>query len=198
MLLDFPFYKTKLRAELIKTIHSAQLKQSGIINKVPRSKIFEGNRSTLIRADGTKEESSFEKMSSSTSFSSEELENMTLHDLIELISKMLSSIFSQQTDLLLDKVRKASENSGNVTDAEGQKLSPDLFLKGLEKIWIDFREDGTPELPTLIAGPKLAEQFQKVMQQIQESPKLQKRYSDLIELKRGEWNARESNRKLVD
>jgi len=48
---------------------------------------------------------------------------------------------------------------GTTIDAKGKPISVDLLLEGIEKMEIDFTDDGQPVMPTLVAAPKLAEKI---------------------------------------
>src|SRR6266850_1498376 len=55
-----------------------------------------------------------------------------------------------------EQLRQVMEATGQVVDAKGKPYSHDLYLDLLEKVDIDFTEDGQPKMPTLVVPPNLA------------------------------------------
>jgi hypothetical protein len=68
-----------------------------------------------------------------------------------------------------------------------------MYMAALEKIELQFDRDGQPILPTLVVHPTMAKHLASLPPPTEEQ---QKAYSDLIERKRGEFNARRRYRKL--
>lgn len=85
---------------------------------------------------------------------------------------------------------RVTADAGQVIDAKGKPLSHDLINDMLEKLQIDFDDDGKPELPTLVATPKTVEKLgEPTAEQL-------KRRDEIIERKRREFIARRRVRKL--
>lgn len=62
---------------------------------------------------------------------------------------------------LLGSLEKVTQFTGNVVSGGGKPISPDLFLDALEKIWIEFDEEGEPIKYDLVCGPEVVKQLQK-------------------------------------
>ena len=88
--------------------------------------------------------------------------------------------------------------SGNAVDAKGQPLSPSLLFKALEKMEINFDENGRPTNLVLVLHPAQVADFKKKAAEWDKDPEYQKTFKDLMEKKRAEWRDRENSRKLVD
>ncbi|HEX4029124.1 MAG TPA: hypothetical protein VHX20_02110 [Terracidiphilus sp.] len=88
---------------------------------------------------------------------------------------------------------KTCNAAGTGTDAGGKPFSFELYLAGLEKIELQFDREGEPILPTLVVHPTMAKQMESLPPPTEEQ---QQAYKDLIERKRGEFNARRRYRKL--
>jgi hypothetical protein len=83
-------------------------------------------------------------------------------------------------------------------NGKGQPFTFELFLETLEKISIDFDDQGNPYLPTVVVSPELGAKLKSKLPEWEANPDYDKRFKELIERKRKEWNDRESHRKLVD
>lgn len=88
---------------------------------------------------------------------------------------------------------KTCDAAGTGMDARGKPFSFEMYMAALEKIELQFDRDGQPILPTLVVHPTMAKHLASLPPPTEEQ---QKAYSDLIERKRGEFNARRRYRKL--
>jgi hypothetical protein len=99
-----------------------------------------------------------------------------------------------------DAYKKLDESTGKVgnwVDAGGRPLTQNIYLEMLEKMDMDFEEDGQPGF-SLVMHPDLAEVVRVRMEEWEKDKDFQRRYDELIRVKREAWVDRESNRKLVD
>ena len=76
----------------------------------------------------------------------------------------------------------------------GKPLSVNSLFEVLEKIDRDFDEAGNPNELSVVAHPERLSSISKVISQAEADPN---RYQAIMERKKEEWRARESNRKLV-
>jgi len=90
-------------------------------------------------------------------------------------------------------ISRLSDAAGTSTDAKGRPPSLDLFLEMLEKIDIEFEDDGKPIMPTLIMHPDTAQALQKLPPPTQEQ---KKKLEELMQRKKQEYNDRRRHRKL--
>ena len=104
---------------------------------------------------------------------------------------------AQKRDLfrVLDET---TQESGNVFDAEGKPFYPELLLEAIERIPIEFDDEGNPKLPTIIVNPAQMERFKEKLTEWESDPVLRDRYVAIMRKKKEEWLDRENNRKLVD
>jgi len=93
---------------------------------------------------------------------------------------------------IFGRINEITENAGQVIDAGGRPFSGALFLELLEKIQIDFDDNGKPRMPTLIVSPEMAER----LAQNPPTPDEMRQFDALIEKKRKEFYARRRVRKL--
>jgi hypothetical protein len=86
---------------------------------------------------------------------------------------------------------------GNTIDGGGQRFSAELFLQVIEKIWIEFTADGSPQMPTVHISPNQTDDVKRTIERLESEPELKKRFDAIMIKKREEWRAREADRKLV-
>jgi hypothetical protein len=88
-------------------------------------------------------------------------------------------------------MRDVTEAVGNAIDAGGQPFTWDLFLDGLEKMEIAFDENGQPKVQVLINPDTW-----RLLQAVERTPEHDRRLEDIMQRKRGEWNAQQRPRRL--
>ena len=193
MLPDFPKTKEKLKKMIVSEMKKSQFRHMGPFADTPQSNIFEGDEAILTRADGSCGEMKMGKMQATVDFKLEEIERMTHERVLDKIDTLAREMAGQIARRGYEVIDEAAQEVGNVTSADGEPLSIDLLLKGLEKMHLSFDEDGQPSGLTLVAHPKMSSSLEKIYSQIESHP----RYQELMERKREEWRVRENNRKLV-
>jgi hypothetical protein len=88
--------------------------------------------------------------------------------------------------------------TGNVISGKGKPFTFDHFLEALEKMLIDFDEDGNPFMPSILISPEDWERIKSDFPKWDTDPENKKKIQSIINKKRDEWYDRESHRKLVD
>lgn len=149
-------------------------------------------------ATGETEESNYELFSGALEVNHPDLIERGPIALVEGLKKLADELSSQQSQMVFERLNQITAKTGNVVDAGGQAINPDLLLQMLEKIEIDFSEDGQPRLPTLVVTPKQGEKLREKMPEWEKDEHYNRKFKELIERKRQEWHDRESHRKLVD
>lgn len=193
MLPDFLKVKARLETMLEYEMELARLSHLGPLAAIRESVVFEGNKTTIIREDGSVEEMGFEEITAELQVNFAEVETMTHEMVLDKINRPAKEIEEKKAKFAYEQIGKAAEDAGNVVSADGQPSSIDLLLEFLEKMEIDFDEAGNSIRSVLVACPKLYPSIVKVMAQVEIDP----RYQELMERKKEEWRVRENNRKLV-
>lgn len=191
MLPDFPKTKAKLGKMIKSEMERARLEHLGPVVDSPVSMMFEGNKSIIVREDGSVSEMNPQKMTSEIEIKVKELEGMDHETVIKKIDAMAKEMAEKQAKLAYDVMSKAAEEVGNVTSSDGKPFSIDLLLDALETMHIEFDAEGQPSGLTLVANPNTP--IDKGVSQVADDP----RYQALMERKRKEWYVRQSRRKLV-
>ena len=197
MLPDFLKTKDKLQKMLHYAFTYAHSSHLGPVANVPISITFEGNKTIIIREDGSTEEMKPKAATAELQVNLSEFEKMNHEAVLNKINGVAEELAGQQATSFYEEIGKIAEEVGNVVDADGKPFSMDLFFEGLEKIDIDFDEAGDPSGLMCPVSPELFPSIAKIVEQAKDDPEMNKRYDAIMERKREEWRARESNRKLV-
>ena len=197
MLPDFPKIKEKLKKAINRYLQNL-VRQEPFLSQIREERHFEGNRMTLKTQDGELDQSEYKEISGELSIKKEDIITKGPMAFIENVYNTAEEIKKQKAKLVFDKLKEVTDKTGNVVNGKGQPFTFDLFIESLEKIWIDFDDQGRPYLPTLVVSPNLGAKLKEKLPEWEANSEYKKRFEDLIEKKRKEWNDRESNRKLVD
>ena len=197
MLPDFLETKEKLQKMLYYEMMQTYLTHMGPLADVPVSIIFEGNKTVVIREDGSSEERNLEEITTELQVKFEEVEEMPHEMVLNKINGVTEEMVGKIKKSFYEQIEKSADEVDNVVSAGGKPFSMDLFFELLEKIDIDFDKAGNPSGLAFVAGPKLFPSIAKVISQAEADPENDRRYKAIIERKREEWRVRESNRKLV-
>ena len=193
MLPDFLKTKEKLEKMIQSEFKKANFRHLGPFADTPKSNVFEGDEFILIRADGSCDDVEMKKAEVEIEIKRGEIEEMTHEKVLEKIDAAARDIAKQMAKMAYAVIDKATEEIGNVTFADGEPLSIDLLLKGLEKVHLSFNEEGQPSGLTFVAHPKMSPSLEKIYSEMESHPG----YQELMERKREEERVRENNRELV-
>lgn len=197
---DFPSFKSKIERSTINYVNE-NIHNEPLLFEMKKKQCFEGKGFSFVDDTGDLVEREFEKTVSEFSVGIEEvLERgpvLCLEKFLELMNDFQTKIINK----FFEEVEIATSKTGNQFDAS-EKLITEVNLKGLEKMNISFDEDGNPFLPTWFMNPSDILKHKKILEEhLKENPdymkEYEKRLGKIIEIKRNEWNDRESNRKLV-
>jgi hypothetical protein len=169
----------------------------GFVNEIPQSIIKEGKNPTILRGDSSRDEIEIKQASATATFKRDEIPSLSMQERMKRLDAAAKEIAAEISTIAFAAINEAVDRIGNVVDANGKPLSPEAIFEVLEKIHLDFDENGNPEELNIVVSPDLSERFVETMQQLQNDPELKKRYDAIINTKRKEWHDREIARKLV-
>jgi hypothetical protein len=193
---DFPHLKTKLSKFLVARMKSVHESHSVPFGNISRSHIQEGNCVKMVRADGSEETIQMKHHHTEIRISDEELENLSPEEVHRKFDEAAREMARQTSQTFFETVEKGVKEVGNVVRFAGHLTIGNVF-DFYEKVLIDFDDNGRPELPTIICGKDMMEQFQGLCSEIESDPETKKRFAALIARKKEEWRDREASRRLV-
>jgi hypothetical protein len=197
MLPEFPLLKEAFTRAVIRVLAERVKMHQGIVGKIGRARMFEGRHNTIIRPDGSEDQTSMNEGRAELRIPLDELKELGLQQLLDRLDEIAKDMARQQSEHFFTTLSEGSKKAGTTIDAQGKPLTPELFLKMIETIWINFSADGTAQMPTMVISPSSEEGVKAMIQKMENSPELKKRFDDIIIKKREEWNAREADRVLV-
>jgi len=170
----------------------------GVVGEVPRYIIKEGNNPVTLRPDASRDETKLKAASAVTDFKAEELPDLSVEQRVDRLDVAAREMADQISSHAFATINEAVDRVGNVVDAKGKPFGTEALFEVLEKIHLDFEEDGIKHKEiTVVFSPELTPRFKETLEKIQLDPALRERHKEIIDKKRMEWRAREAARKLV-
>ena len=197
MLPDFPKIKNKWSKWFFNKI-TQKSRQVSFLAQVPRVTHFEGDGTNTTDVEGRTESSEYDTLSGTLEVNRKDLIDRGPASLYEEMDKIAQEFGNQQIATILERVRESTRRTGNVVDAAGQSFNPEHFLSLLEKIEIEFDDDGRHNTLSLVVPPGLQGQLKEKMGEWMKDASFKNKHDEIMNKKRQEWYDRESNRKLVD
>lgn len=194
MLPDFIKAKAEARKALM-TILGDFVKSEPLLAEIPRRSISEGDRFAVGNTDGEVDDGEFERIEWEVSVSNEDIIERGVLAYLEVLKGAGEEIRTAQARTVIREIEKATEKTGNVSRGP---LTFDTFIGMVERLDIAFAPDGSPKMPSIVAGPEASAKLVVAMKEWEQDPDKKKRMDELLRQKKAEWDDRESNRRLVD
>jgi len=189
--------KERIRKELSFQLEE-QIRRDPLFSQIRRGHYHEGDRWAISQPDGTVDESEFTQIAEKYTIEPKDVIEKGPSAIIENQLKLAEKVRRKHYELFIRKMQAVTEKTGNLVDAQGHPFTPELFLELLEKVEIDFDDQGRPRLPALVVSPELATRIKEKMPEWETNQDYKKAFEDLIKKKKQQWDDRESYRKLVD
>jgi len=197
MLPEFRKLKLDLAREIKYSIQTGARKR-GALSEIHDSTVHEGDRFTLHREDGSVETKPFVAMEATVELSPDDVQSDDAVKVAEAVDDLTEQLARHASKKLFETVREAVQAVGNEVDGAGRPFTAELWLDGLDRIEMDFEEDGSWRPPTLVMHPTMLSRAQAELGRLDTDVQLRKRLEHILNRKRDEWRVREANRKLVD
>lgn len=198
MLPDFPAIKSTLLDTLLTAANQLQESIAGLAALVSVFPLFEGDKTLLVRRDGSSEEHPIGVFKERLQLDSSDLQKQSLLKTFIVFCEIAARFARNKSMMTFDQVRKAVEKTGNMIDAGGKPFSPEFFIEVMEKYQLDFDEDENPLTPTLFVSYRTVPRVAEVMRALEQEEPYASTMKAIIARKLEEWRVREGNRKLVD
>jgi hypothetical protein len=120
----------------------------------------------------------------------------SLKDLIAVFTKGGADMGAKTQQSILSGVEAATEKVGNVVTIKNGVITPEAFFEMMEKVEIDFDEQGQSQSSWFLP-PETAAELQKNYQTWQQNPELRAKLAELERKKKDQSRAREATRRLA-
>lgn len=197
MLPDLPTIKRDLQKVFDDYFKREVQRRLGVFEESPRHIIHEGQGLSVSRADGTVDESGLKAASAEFSLRYEDVPNQSLLDRLQHLDRVAEDMATQISRNLFDSLNETLDKAGQVVDQRGKPLDGNSILAVLEKMNVDFDDNGQHVPLTIVTHPNLQKAAQQAFQELECNPVLSARHGELMRKKQADWRDREASRKLV-
>jgi len=163
----------------------------------PKNRIFEGRQLVSVMKNGQVFKTSLAKISGEINILNNDVKTGNIAKVLEYIDQMALDRAQKQTGITVEEFKRVTSPTGQMTDYGGRPFDADAFFTLIEKVEIDFKKDGSVKHLRFVYTPELDKRVKEVLAELESNPEYKKRYKEIIDKKRQEWNDREASRKLV-
>lgn len=170
--------------------------RGGALEATTQTIIHEGARWRIVRPDGSISESELKEASHFVTIPQESAGAVDFAESIRMATEVADSFQKSASQDLL----KALDDGLPDSQRAGGEIRPfdiEHFFEALEKIQMDFDENGEPEELSMMIHPDVAPRIAKIAEEFEASPELQARHEAIIRKKFEEYREREARRRLV-
>lgn len=139
----------------------------------------------------------YKRLSVTSSFSISNAEGMSAADFFSTPFKLGAEMAGQQAKVLFDAMSKPSPHGMPFQWKPGE-LKFEQLLEIWEKMEVDFDSDGKPKWPMMFIPPEANEELKECLRKGHENAASHKKWQELVDHKRKEFDEREARRRLVD
>ncbi len=195
MLPDFPETK-RLFSRFFRTYMRLKIRELSPYSVVQTRHLHEGRAMKITRADQSESTSGMVQLSAQLEIKFDEIENLTLQKAIEKHDALIEDMVRKQTYFIRKSIASELPESQTL-DAKGRTFDAQVFIDILDKMQIEFYPDGTPHMIFMDGPWYTKERIAAVDKEFESNPELKRKFDEMMERKKKEWNARETDRKLV-
>ena len=196
MLPDYPALKAEIGTLLDRFLRARVAYHQGVVGQVPKHRVFEGDKTFLRRATGDAETNDFKDFSATRTLAAASIATTTFQDILRELDAAAAEMAAKSSKFFFEGLDKTLEAAGQVDHAQGQKISPELILRAMERVEMDFDDAGKHSL-AIVIHPSQTEKFAAAFRELEEDPAMRDKHRDLLERKKEAWRAREASRRLV-
>jgi hypothetical protein len=198
MLPDFPGLKTQIARRLAQAAQ-AIAQGAPLIRDTSSFRQHEGDRTDLVRTDGSHAKITYEKpLSAQVEIRIDDARKQGAAASVRAIRDVGNQLAEGMTQRMFETLTEAVDAVGNVVDAEGRPFSLGLLLEVLDKMELSFNPDGSWDPPTVVVHPDTHEKIRVQIDELNNDSGAKKDLAELVGRKRKEWDAREARRTLAD
>lgn len=150
---------------------------------------------TVIRKDTERDESEMTQASAEIKFSWDEIERFNVEKALTAIQAMAKQFSEQQSKMMFKTMDRVTRETGNVIHGNGP-MTNEMLIETLGRMDHDFK-DGKSSGISIVVAPSMMKHIEKLQEEFNQSPDLQKKYNNMMAKKHDEYRSREMDRTLA-
>lgn len=155
--------------------------------------IFEGEGISTKMEDGAELSTPLQRLSGKFTIKFEDIKTGNTGAITESIQKIANDIALEKNRIIHDTLMRTCEDFNQKVDYKLKPFEPEMLLECIEKLVVDFDENGKMEGLSIVLSPNIRDGFIKKMDKALKDPDFKIKHDELIEKKRLEYRDREAS-----
>lgn len=197
MLPDYPKLKRQFRKRLDRFVKQKVTERAPLVRRIHAYLQVEGEEIRFEDHQGNIRSSRPKEVKAAFSIPTNLPPLDTIQQVFQSLEGVAEDMARQSETMVFEKLDESTRETGNVLDAKGRPFEPEMLLEMLDSIWIDFDENGKPEMPTVVLHPDLFNSIKDRFKELDSDQDFLRKRAQIMARKKEEWRDRESHRKLV-
>lgn len=196
MLPEYPEIKREIQIKFQNLVRK-EIQKDSLIGTIPKKRVYEGNFLNTTSTDGYRKNSEYQSISAEFRVKPEDIIERGLDAYYSKVPEIGRELAKKQNESTIKAIDEATNRVGNCINGKSKPVS-EWYLEALGKMHINFDNFGKPLMPALFVTPENYERIKSDLAELSSDPIIQEKLKEIIDIKKGIWIDRESNRKLVD
>lgn len=192
--------KVKLSKLFIDIFTEAAKKELGPLQDVKRFTQHEGKvlRHNTLDNDLKQKQLNYQEFKTEYTVEYAKVPTTTPQEIIAMMQEKGKEYGVAQAKHSYSVISQVTEEVGNVVNNQGEPFTVESYFEVMDKIQMDFDDDGRPVWPTMVVPSSNFERAKSVMQDIETDPVARERLEKVVAKKKEQYDADQARRKLVD
>lgn len=198
MLPDFVRIKERRAGWFKRTVEEAEQARTPLLQRMHAFRQHEGQECAMQRVDGTEDRIEYsQRLESKLLIKLDELPNLDTEGYKSKATQIAEDLAQQKMGMFFQKLDTVTSEAGMVFHHDGD-IGPDVFLRTLEQLEVDFGPAGDVENLVIACSPDTFDKFKHKLPFWEKDPDIMRRHNEIMARKWIEWRDREADRTLVD
>jgi len=177
-------------------LFEAMHKAGPLLLEISSFQQHEGEAGSFQMASGEIEKIDYKKQSVEMTSPAEPGRGKSLKDILAVMAKGGAEMGMKMQENIVKGVEAATEKIGNVVQVKNGVITSEAFLEMMEKVKIDFDENGQSQSSWFLP-PEMAAELAKNYETWQQDPQLKAKLAEVERKKKEQFRARETDRRLA-
>jgi hypothetical protein len=194
----FPKARNAMKNVFTKEIFRAMWDVCPVLKQIRVRPQSEGTESSYERADGRIVETNYNLRKVERRWTTRDAQGLSPEAFLQTATDIGAEMGEKMLADILETVKQATEEVGNVVNCEGKGMTFEKFLEMTAKTYTEFDSFGRPYQKDFLASPETCQQLARNLKDWTSDPAKRAALEQVIDQHRKAFNEREACRRMVD